>query len=238
MNRRRVFTLVEMLVVIAIISILACLLLPALSNAKNHASKATDMDNLRQIMIAVHLYAGDDNDVLPPPNWDNGGYPGLGTNTGWLYAVDLQATTDDPSKFQVDTGLLWNSLHNPKLYFCPMDSPTLPLFQLRPQKISSYAMNGGIIGYRDRVYPPQKLGKMWSGACAFWETDENDPLYFNDGANYPPEGVSGRHLAGGVQALFDASVSYVKTNLWYQDVASPLKNRLWCYPETADGREQ
>jgi len=212
------------------------LLLPALSKAKNHAGKATDMDNLRQIMLAVHLYAGDNSDVLPPPNWDNGGRPGA-TNTGWLYAVDLEASIGDPSKFQVDTGLLWNTLKFAKIYFCPLDLPTLPLFKERPQQISSYAMNGGVIGYGDTVYPPQKLGKMWSQACAFWETDENDPFYFNDGANYPPEGVSGRHLAGGVQALFDASVSYVKTNLWYQDVASPLKNRLWCYPLTGNGRE-
>src|ERR1017187_2887228 len=102
------------------------------------------MDNLRQIMVAVHLYASDNSDVLPPPNWDNGGYAGpLGTNTGWLYAVDLEAAPGDPSKFQVDTGLLWNTLRFAKLYFCPMDLPTLPLFQQRPQQISSYAMNGG-----------------------------------------------------------------------------------------------
>jgi prepilin-type N-terminal cleavage/methylation domain-containing protein len=234
---RRAFTLLELLVVIAIIAILASLLLGALSNARNHAGKATDMDNLRQIMIAVHLYASDQNDVLPPPNWDNGGFPGpQGTNTGWLYAVDLLAAVGDPSKFQVDTGLLWNTLHNPRIYFCPMDNSNLPNFQLRPQQISTYAMNGGVVGYMDMVYPPEKLGAMWSGACAFWETDENFPQYFNDGANYPPEGVSGRHLAGGVQALFDASVSYVKTNFWYQDAASTNKNRLWCYPETVNGR--
>lgn len=237
MPSRRGFTLLELLVVVAIIAILASLLLGALSNAKNHAGKATDMDNLRQIMVAVHVYASDHNDVLPPPNWDNGGFGGpKGTNTGWLYAVDLTSAVADPAKFQVDTGLLWDSLRNPKLYFCPMDSPSLPLFQERPQQISSYAMNGGVIGYMAMVYPPQKLAAMSPEACAFWETDENDPQYFNDGANYPPEGVSGRHLAGGVQALFDASVSYVKTNIWYQDVASPEKNRLWCYPESANGR--
>lgn len=231
------FTLIELLVVIGIISILASLLLGALSNAKNHAGKATDMDNLRQIMIAVHAYASDHNDVLPPPNWDGGGFAGpLGTNTGWLYAIDLDAAVGDPSKFQVDTGLLWDALRNPKIYFCPMDASSTALFQQRPQQISSYAMNGGVVDYMGEVYPPQKLGAMWPEACAFWETDENYPQYFNDGANFPDEGVSGRHLAGGVQALFDASVSYVKTNIWYQDVASPYKNRLWCYPGTTNGR--
>jgi prepilin-type N-terminal cleavage/methylation domain-containing protein len=236
MKSRQAFTLIELLVVIAIIGILAALLLGSVSSARNHAAKATDMDNLREIMIAVHVYADDNNDALSPPNWDNGGFGGAqGTNAGWLYAVNLQAAPGSASKFDVTTGLLWNALSNPKIYFCPMDSPAASLFKQRPQQISSYAMNGGVIGYMDMAYPPQKLGAMWSGACAFWETDENFPQYFNDGANFPAEGVSGRHLAGGVQALFDASVSYVKTNFWYQDAASTNMNRLWCYPGTANG---
>ena len=72
--------------------------------------------------------------------------------------------------------------------------------------------------------------------CAFWETDENRPDYFNDGANYPDEGVSGRHREGGIQATFGGSVNYIKTNVWYMDVADTNRNRLWCYPGSLDGR--
>ena len=152
------FTLIELLVVVAIIAILASLLLPALGKAKNHAGKVTDMDNLRQIMVAVHLYCSDNNDVLPPPNWDNGGSAPTphGTNTGWLYAVNLNAA-DNTARFVVQTGLLWNTLHIAKVYFCPMDNPSLPVFSVsdqrvetRPQQISSYAMNGGISGLHGR----------------------------------------------------------------------------------------
>lgn len=239
----RGFTLIELLVVVAIIAILAGLLLPVLGTAKNHAGKATDIDNLRQIMVAVQLYCADNNDVVPPPNWDAGGSPGpKGTNTGWLYAVNLGAPAGT-NKFVVQTGLLWNTLKIAKVYFCPMDRPSAPVFSIkdqkvetRPQQISSYAMNGGVIDYMAEIYPPVKLAALDPGACAFWETDENEPQFFNDGANYPPEGVSGRHLAGGVQALFDASVSYVKTNIWNQDANARVKNRLWCYPDTVDGR--
>ena len=75
--------------VIAIIGILAAMILSAVSRAKNHASKVTDLNNLKQIMVALHLYTADDGDVLPPPNWDNGGFPGPKASTGLALQPDL-----------------------------------------------------------------------------------------------------------------------------------------------------
>jgi hypothetical protein len=236
--------LIELLVVIAIIAILAGLLLPTLSRAKNEASKAIDINNLRQIMVALHVYSGDSTDVLPPPNWDNGGFNGLngnGTFAGWLYKPDL--TASGTNRFVMSGGLFWPALHDPKVYVCPSDNLQMWHFSnhdqavvQRAQQLSSYAMNGSVVGFMRMSYPPVKLTAMQPSDCAFWETDETEPYYFNDGANYPPEGVSGRHSQGGIQAVFDASVNYVKLTTWYAQVTDANRNRLWCYPDSPDGR--
>jgi prepilin-type N-terminal cleavage/methylation domain-containing protein/prepilin-type processing-associated H-X9-DG protein len=58
-ERRDAFTLIELLVVIAIIAILAAMLLPALSRAKQRAKQTACINNMRQIGIALVMYAGD-----------------------------------------------------------------------------------------------------------------------------------------------------------------------------------
>ncbi len=236
MNARRAFTLIELLAVIAIIGILAALLLPALSKAKNQAGKVTDLNNLKQIMVAMDLYAADDADVLPSANWDAGG----GSLPGWLY------TPGGAVNFDLKSGQLWPTLHDARIFVCPNDdlrmwhwSDLKQVNMQRPQQLSSYAMNGAVAGYSyayEHSHPPPKLAQMQAGDCAFWETDETDPQHFNDGANYPPEGVSGRHSAGGIQAAFDSSVNYIKLAQWYaEDVTNALRNRLWCNPNSPDG---
>src|SRR5262245_31987076 len=61
----RAFTLIELLVVIAIIAILAALLLPALVSTKERARRVACKSNLRQFVLAVHMYGNENRDRIP-----------------------------------------------------------------------------------------------------------------------------------------------------------------------------
>lgn len=110
---RKFFTLIELLFVIAIISILASLLLPALGKAKNKSKEIICRGNLKQIGLATHMYIGDFNDNFPPDYAPCGGvyakfmiFQAIRPYTGW----NLVAPTD-----------LDERIKNSKQTICPMD---------------------------------------------------------------------------------------------------------------------
>lgn len=73
MTHKPGFTLIEMLVVIGIIAVLAAVLFPVFLRTREQARASACLSNYHQIGLAIHQYAGDDDDKTPPNGGSFGG---------------------------------------------------------------------------------------------------------------------------------------------------------------------
>jgi prepilin-type N-terminal cleavage/methylation domain-containing protein len=252
------FTLIELLVVIAIIAILAAMLLPALAKAKQKAQRAQCLNNLRQLCLSVTMYAGDNQDHMPAPNW--GVTAGQAFNPGWLYTPFLSAPpkpspandifANFTAQYYQNTvkGSLWDYIKAVGTYWCPADNPTAAgsTWSQRANQLSTYVMNGAVVGYGDdpNFKSTYTLGsiKIPTGYL-FWEPLDKDANgnyiagAYNDGGNYPnpTEGPSKRHVNGCVMGALDGHTEFVKYEVATNLAANPGPNLFWWNPATADG---
>ena len=88
------FTLLELLVVIAVIAILAAILFPVLSAAQERAYRTQCLNNLKQCGLGIEMFADDHNDQLPGPVW-----------LGFYEEYDNQDSTRLPYYMATDMGL-------------------------------------------------------------------------------------------------------------------------------------
>ena len=101
------FTLVALLVIIAVLAILAAMLLPVLAGAHDRARRIQCVNNLRECGLAFRIWAGDNRDLYPMA---------VSTNQGGTKEFNIGAGTF--RHFQI----MSNELNMPKILVCPADT--------------------------------------------------------------------------------------------------------------------
>lgn len=175
-NRGRAFTLIELLVVIAIIAILAAMLLPALASAKQRAWTTTCSSNLRQIGIAMRMFADDNNEQYPEsggdiywgavdgathlPSWMEQAFPNLGNTNVYNCPGNIQLPVNMRGPFNYFNG------DRAAFVLANADAPVKSTRILYP---SAYVLSGDTCGI-----PNQTGGEGAGGSFDPLDADKDD----------------------------------------------------------------
>jgi prepilin-type N-terminal cleavage/methylation domain-containing protein len=240
---RRGFTLVELLLVIAIIAILGAMLLPALSKAKSQTQGVSCMNNTHEIMLAWAMYAADNRDNLVGNNDE--GNQGLQTSDTWVFGVlSLAAGNTDNTNINY---LVWHSVPNASnhggmlgnylgrnypVFKCPADTSTAIEGTKTVPRVRSLSMNGWVgstVTWDNGAVVARKMTDFVNpGPSDIWVIRDERPDSINNGyfavsmsTAQVVDAPANYHIKAGGQAFADghSEIHPWKTSL-FQEVAT------------------
>ncbi|MFT5127600.1 MAG: Tfp pilus assembly protein PilE [Rhodothermales bacterium] len=219
--KKRPFTLVEMILVVAVIAILIALLLPSVKTVRDKGKQVTCMSNLRNMGQALVLYVADNDRFVTFSNWQS---LDAHYEKGWLYAKAQRSLAE-----HVENGAFWNYLYERDIYHCPMHRDHETAGGTR--RLTSYLMTGMMQHYS--VNELFRYSDFPGDGFMIWEANTLGGSW-NDGANFNTQAspqLSYRHFeranvlsfSGGVESLFsvefdaerDTATTQDQTRLFY-----------------------
>ncbi|HEX7860716.1 MAG TPA: type II secretion system protein [Verrucomicrobiae bacterium] len=171
----RGFTLIELLVVIAIIAILASMLLPALSKSKTKAQGIKCMSNLKQLQLAWHFYAHDNDDRIT-----SSGYTSPVEPTAWVDGwLDFNPATTDNTNTVIlkdpNRSKFAKYLQAVEVYKCPADHSYITKSGNRHPRVRSMGMNQALAGPGGWLPPGNYNDRQTRYRTYFKSSEMNEP---------------------------------------------------------------
>jgi len=232
-ERRQGFTLIELLAVILTLGVLIVCFAPALARSGDNERRMVCLNNLKHLGAALQMYAGDNSDYLPYPNWGTI-YP------GWLYAA-APPPVHSPSGY--NGGLLYQYVRNSNYYLCPVDLES-KYYAQRINWLSSYVMNGAVCSFGG-ITGSCKVTDVWNPGCyLLWNSDENHLMSgapmgafaFNDGSAYPSESAACLHSPAASELVTVAGdVRCISLQKFAAETNSATRSLAWWNPFAVSG---
>ncbi len=152
-NSRQGFSLIELLIVVAVVAILAGLLLPALSQARRQARRSQCINNQRQLLLTWHLYNGDNREIaVANGHGPAGSSIALSSTLNEVTTTKFWVPGDDHFYYPAFTNALWLTdsryamfapyLRSAAIYKCPEDKGSIKVPGAgKFPHVRSYSMN-------------------------------------------------------------------------------------------------
>lgn len=194
--RNKAFTLIELLVVITVISILAALLLPALSKAKDKGRSIACVNNLHGLGIALNSYAGDYDNNIPQPYWRIGANNISTIHWPTNLITNYTMTSTGLGKL-IENGDLSTNLNSRMVFICPSESASSVAYQ-------TFAANNFVSQWNKRFTQAIELSTsyLYQGICV--------PAIYDGLASFKIFQLSGHPAIGDWESISTSIVSYKK----------------------------